>query len=293
MKPMRRALSLLLSIPLLLLAVGCQQGDGNGPFKVRDVTYHTIVSLSPSTSEILGQPFGVTLAGRSAADNFPENVMANVPVVGGVKPDYEKLSEIHPDLIVYDRSLYNEEDEAKMKKVGSAIYAIDAHTLADFRMQLFELASLIGQETRAQDYIRRIKEELSNAKATPPSPAPKVAVIIPGTSGQNMIAGTESFTADVVKSVGGTPVGPSGTKFMSMNPEGLISLDPDKIIVSGKATDHAGFDAFIKDPRFKVLKAVKNGNVTVIDSDVLLREGSRVDLLIKAVYRAISAKKAS
>lgn len=290
---MRRAFPLLFSLPLLFLALGCQQGDGNGPLKIRKVTYRSIVSLSPSTSEILGQPFGVTLAGRSAADNYPENVMLNVPVVGGVKPDCERLTQMHPDLIVYDRSLYNEEDERKLKQTGASVYAMDAHTLADFRMQLFELASLIGQETRAQDYMGRIKEELNNAKATPPSPTPKVAVLIPGTSGSNMIAGTESFDADVVRSVGGEPVGPKGTKFVNVNPEALIALDPDKIIVSGKATDHAGFDAFIKDPRFQVLKAVKSGNVTVIDSDVLLREGSRVDLLVKAIYRAITAKKAS
>lgn len=290
MKPMRRALSLLLSIPLVLLSVGCQQGDGNAPLKVRKVVYRKIVSLSPSTTEILAQPLGVTLAGRSAADNFPTNSLNNVPVVGGVKPDYEKLASIQPDLIVYDGSLYNEDDQKKLKSVGASVYVFDVKSMADFRAQIFELGSLVGQESHASDYLQRVKIELNNAKAKPPTPTPKVAIVLPGSSGSNMIVGTQSFLADIVRTIGGNPVGPDGARFTEMNPEALVSLDPDRIVVSGTAADHSGYDAFIKDPRFKTLKAVKNNAITIIDSDVLLRTGSRVDSLIKALYRAVSAK---
>jgi len=289
MKPMRRALSLLLSIPLALLSLGCQQGDGNAPLKVRKVVYRKIVSLSPSTTELMAQPFGINLAGRSAADNFPANSLTRVPVVGGVKPDYEKLASIQPDLIVYDGSLYNEEDQKKLKATGAAVYVFDAKSMAEFKDQIFELGSLVGQESHASDYLQRVKIELNNAKAKPPTPTPKVAVILPGPSGSNMIVGTQSFLADIIRTIGGNPVGPDGARFTTMNPEALVALDPDRIVVSGTTADHAGYDAFVKDPRFKTLKAVKNNAITVIDSDVLLRTGSRVDSLVKALYRAVSA----
>jgi len=293
MKPMRRALSLLLSIPLLLLSVGCQPGDGNAPLKVRKVTYRKIVSLSPSTSEIISQPFGLTLTGRSAADNFPENVVGKVPIMGGVKPDYEKLAEAQPDLIVYDGALYNDQDKAKMKALGAAVFIFDAHSVDDFRTQLYDLASLVGQETHAADYLQRIKIEINNAKAKPPTPTPKVAVIMPGTSGSNMIVGTDSFLSDLIRQIGAEPVGPAGPRFVPVNPEALVALNPDKIVVNGTAINHSGYDAFMKDPRFKTLKAVQNNAVTVIDSDVLLRTGARVDSLVKALYRAVSVNGAN
>lgn len=289
MKPMRRALSLLL-LPLVLLAAGCRQDSGEIPLKVRKETYRKVASLSPSTSEILSMPFGVTLVGRGEYDNYPQNVLTSVPVVAGVKPDYEMLGKIAPDLVVYDAALFNAQDQEKLKALGLRSFKIDANTVQDFRTQVFELASLLGQESRASDYVDKLDIELNNAKGTPITPTPKVAILMPSTSGNTMIAGTDSFIADVVRQDGGEPVGPKGSEFVPVNPEALISFNPDKIIVNGTKDDHAGYDAFMKDPRYQVLRAVKGNEVTVLDSDIMLRRGARVDQLIKGVYRAISSK---
>jgi iron complex transport system substrate-binding protein len=290
MKPMRRALSLLLLLPFVLLSAGCKQEEGNAPLKVRKEAYTKVVSLSPGTSEIIASPFGMQLAGRSQADNYPNGVLDRVPVMASIKPDYESLSKLAPDLIVYDGSLYNAQDQEKLKALGFRTFKLDANTLEDFRNQLFALASLVGHETSCSDYLDRITIEVNNAKAKPPTPKPTVAVMMPGTTGSNMISGTDSFLSDVVRQCGGEPVGPKGTEFVPVNPEALISLNPDEIIVNGSTLEHSGYDAFMKDPRFQVLKAVKGGHVTVIDSDVLLRRGSRVDNLVKGVFRAITGK---
>jgi iron complex transport system substrate-binding protein len=104
-----------------------------------------------------------------------------------------------------------------------------------------------------------------------------------------MIAGTGSFVADIVRKVGGEPVGPSGTLFVKANPETLVTLNPDVIIVNGSKGDVAGAVALSKDPRLQSVKAIKNGRIRAIESDVLLRRGGRVDLLISGIMRALAA----
>lgn len=286
---MRRALSLLLLLTASLgFVTGCKEEDGNAPVKQPKTFYHTIVSLSPGTTEVLAGSFGVALAGRTASDNWPIVTVDRIPVVASVKPDYEKLAETKPDLLVYDASLYNDQDQKKFESLGAAQFKIDANTWQDYRKQLFEMASLLGQETRASDYVDRVTVELRNAQAKTPAVSPKVAVMMADPSGHHMIAGTGSFVADIVKQIGGTPVGPSGTTFVPASPETIVSENPEVIFVNGTQENVKGAEALLKDPRFQSVNAIKNKRVRVINSDVLLRRGARVDMLVKAMYPTIA-----
>jgi iron complex transport system substrate-binding protein len=67
-----------------------------------------------------------------------------------------------------------------------------------------------------------------------------------------------------------------------------VSFNPDVILVPGTKFDVSGADKVLKDPRFATVSAVKQKRVIVLDADILLREGQRVDQLIKAVHRAIA-----
>ena len=103
-----------------------------------------------------------------------------------------------------------------------------------------------------------------------------------------MIAGTKTFTADVFKEVGGTPVGPDVDHFVPVNPEVLASLNPDVIIVpSTKGTAAHDVQSIYSDPRFKSTNAVKKNRVVTMDEDILLRRGSRVDHLVTGAYSAL------
>ncbi len=278
---MRRAprLSLLL---LIAIAVGCGPADVHVGGKPRQKYYKAIVSLSPSAMEILST-LNMTglkrVVGRTAYDNYPKQV-ESIPVVASVKPDYEKLAEVHPDLIIYDSALYNDADIQKIKQLGADTFPIDADTVDGYVKQVYGLASLVGGETMAADYIDRVNSEEAGAAAT--KTHPKVAIIMPGQGAESMIDGTDSFQADVVKVAGGTPVGPKGDKFVPVNAEELISENPDWIVQAGNS------GSFISDPRFKSLKAIASKQIVAIDPDVLLRRGGRVDTLIRVIHNAIS-----
>jgi len=281
------------SVLLLLLAAalslsGC--GSDKQILRTRPRDYHHIISLSPSTSELISQ-YGSSndLIGHTAADNYPAYAAGHGEIVVTTKPDYEKIAMLKPDLVLYDSALYSDQEIDQVKKAApqATIFAITADTVDDFVTQLYQLGSLLGGETKVSEYVDRIYGERATAGSSAPSPPPQVAVIMPGESAPDYIAGTKSFDADAVRSAGGVPVGPEANNFVMISPEALVALNPDVIIVPGNKKDLKAAEALVNNPRYKSIKALQNNRVRVIDQDVLLRRGSRVDTLIKGIAEAL------
>ncbi len=285
---MRRALPFLF-ILISVAMFGC--ADKQAKVERRPKIYRSVVSLSPSTTEIIATDADSnTLKGRTRSCNYPPNLMAVVPVVADVKPDYERIMAIKPDMIVYDKGLYTDQDIDKLKASGADIYGIDAVTVSDFIKQMYVLGGKLGWETRFNDYLERVYTEQKACLAEPVNPKPKVAVVLPGPGGDDYICGADSFIGDVIRIAGGQIVGPKGAKFEKLNAEAFVALNPDEIFVNGTPTDVSGHGLVMNDPRFKTITAVKTGHVSAILSDVLLRRGQRVDELMKQLHNLLRTR---
>ncbi|MEZ0324672.1 MAG: ABC transporter substrate-binding protein [Fimbriimonas sp.] len=250
----------------------------------------SVVSLSPSTTEI-AMVFvkSFQLRGRTAADDYPVSNVDTVEIVASVKPNYERLAAIKPELVLYDAALFSPDELDKVKKTtGAIMFGFKANSIDEFITELYEFGSLTASEAGVNEYANRIIREAGAAKAEPITPVPKVAVILPGEGGRDYIAGTDSFVASAVKAAGGEPVGPGGNKFMAVNAESLVSMNPDVIIAAGTKENMKGVVALLSNPRYKTLNAIKNQRVHAIDEDVLVRKGARVDQLIKALFQSLS-----
>lgn len=286
-----RGLCQLSAVAVVLLgAFGCGADSDTTGGMPRPKYTRSVVSLSPSTSEIMGAIGGYEyLKGRTQSCNYP-SVISSARVVADVKPDYDAIAEIHPDVIVLDQSLYNEQDMQKIRQAKSEPFIINANTLDGFEDQLLMFGRLIQKESDYSKYVDKIVQAVATAKAAAISPAPKVAVVMPDAGHSHMISGNASFLADVLKQCGLQPVGPSGEVFVPLNVEFLISQNPDVIVTSGDAAP------LLNDPRLAALNAVKKRQVISILSDVLLRRGSRVDKLVEGISKGVAsiyAKKAS
>lgn len=280
----------MLSFCLSLLLVGCSEAprtQGGVPY---DKNIHSIVSLSPSTTEIVANcvPL-IPLSGRTAACNFPVQILEKVPIVAQVKPNYEKIASIKPSLIVYDGSLYSTADIDKLKSLNIPLYEFKSQTIDAFIDELRKLGAQTVAETEISAYCDKILEERTSSQSEVTT-HPKVAVII-GSNGRYMIEGTKGFTADVVRAAGGEPVGPDSERFETLNPEVLISMNPDFVFLGtsdkGSETEIAGFR---NDPRLKTLKAIGANHVYGVKEDILVRRGARVDMLIDGINRGIKGK---
>ena len=288
---MRRLRSLLFALPLVI-AVGCQTTAVQIGGKNRPKRYNAVVSLSPSTTEIVASmAYTAHLVGRTAADNFPMSV-AKVTVVASVKPDYEMIATLKPDLVLYDADLYGPSDIEKIKALGAETWVMDAKTVDSYLDEVRRLASMLAAETNAASYVDKVYGARSTALAEAKDPQPKVAIIRPGQGTEHMIAGANSFYADVLKSVGATVVGPEAEKFVNVNPEWFISQNPDAIVIGVNKADppsaNEAVAALLKDARFKNVNAIAKKQIIAIDQDVLLRRGWRVDKLIEGLHQALA-----
>lgn len=287
--PMRKALPFLILLTAVALS-GCSSESGKVYARPRPKIYKSIISLSPSTTEmILSDADSSALHGRTSSCNWPEGMVKRVPIVADVKPDYERVQAVHPDLIVYDNALFSKEEIDKLKAATHAdTFEFSADTLDEYIMKCQDLGSKLANEMRFNDYLNRVIVEQGAASGGKFSTTPKVAIIMGGTNGSYMIAGTEGFLGNIVKVCNGDLVGPKGKNFVSLNPEELVTANPDVIIVPGTKTDLSSFDAVSKEPKFASVKAIKDKRVVPLDADVLLRKGQRVDMLIKSVHKVIA-----
>jgi iron complex transport system substrate-binding protein len=279
---LRRVLLCLTALSLLL--VGCGKPEVKGTSTSRPKIYLRIVSLSPSTTEVLfflRQNLPKSLIGRTKYDDEP-GMAASIPILGDVKPYYEKIQAAKPDLVVYDKGIYSDDDIAKIKGMGIKTYEYGPKTLEDYKRQLFEIAELIGGEDKASKMVDEAFAAAGNARASVTKPT-SVAVIMPGKGSEHMIAGAQTFVANMAKETGCKVVGPDVDKFVNLSPEVLLQQDPDCIITAGDATP------FVQDSRFANLKAMKNHRVFgIINQGLCLRAGHRVDKLLETIGKIVS-----
>lgn len=282
MNSMRTLYVLQAAAPIVLavLASACSGPQATKP-KMKETPYRKIVSLSPSTTEVLDAASTPFLMGRSMACNYPPNVSKiSVFTTIDAKPDYEKLQLAKPDLIVYDKALYSDDAIAKLKGLGFKTFEYNPHTVKEYEEQSAAIAAFSLQEIPHWQKLDELHATVNEFKDAP-EPRPTVAIIVPSKEG-NLIAATKSFQADLVRCVGGRLVGPDGDKFVPINPEELIKLNPKYVVTAG---DSAPFES---DPRFASLDAVKNHKITAFDQDVVERAGARVNLFAKNLRRAIT-----
>ncbi len=278
---MTRTLGWLFLLMSLVLS-GCQQVQQTGG-KPRTTQVKTIVSLSPGVTEIISQTaYEIQILGRTRACNFPTNV-PSIPVMADVKPNYEMIAAAKPDLIAYDAGLFNEKDIEGLKALKIPLFEYRANSLAEYSAACQAFSSIVGAEIRMSEFLDKIQDAQTYNMSKVPAKQPKVIVLMGDGKTEWMAAGLETFQADVVNKSGGVAVGPNSSKFEVVNVEALIGFAPDIILAPNNAA------AILKDARLKDVPAIKNKRVADINPDILLRAGSRVNILLQQLGEFIRA----
>lgn len=269
---------------LTLLGQGCgSNGEAVNPNILKNPPA-TWISLSPSTTELMSL-MNSKLIGRTASDNFPHACL-QVPVVASVKPNYELIAKLKPDAIILDASVYNGTDMAKLKELNVPILEVTGDTVDDYLKSLFTIASQMKSEMNVNEYAIQVRAARAAALGDAFTAPHNVALLMVSPNSNPMIAGTGSFYDDVIRSAGGTPVGPTGNQFTTIDPEALLKLNPDLIVVAAGGGD---YNILLKDPRFSGLAAVKDRHVVGVDPDLILRRGQRVQTAITMLHEAMGS----
>lgn len=242
--------------------------------------YNSVVSLAPGASEIAASN-AVQLVGRTESCDFPVTVKAAPVVMKGIHPDFEKIKQINPSLVMYDKDLTGKADLDKFAELKIDTFGFGATTVDEFVKEIYRFGAMIGKETFINDSLQNVFKAKDKAAADPINPKPKVAILMPVPNGNPMIAGTGSFYADLVRCAGGEPIGPNDSKFVNIGFEQLTQLNPDCIIVGASKGDYS---ALTNSPTLSQLRAVKTAKYFGIDEELLFRRGNRVATAIEKLH---------
>lgn len=231
-----------------------------------------IVSLSPATTEILFTlGAGSRLVGRTKYDLWPDSAKL-IPSVGdGLRPNVEAVLAVHPDLVVIYASQDNRPAATRLRAAGVNTLALRGDHISEFRRVVQLLGATIGDSARAKTLADSVYHTLDSVRAATQR-LPKPTVFWHVWDAPVITIGGGSFMNDLVDIAGGRNVyadikAPSGTVSL----EDVSRRDPD-VILAGPDGKHQ----IESDPRWRIVRAVREGRIFVVDTGVVARPSVRL-----------------
>jgi iron complex transport system substrate-binding protein len=275
----------------LLFLILCLSGPlspvaaGQGPAPER------IVSLAPSITESLfAIGAGDRVAGVTDHDVFPEEVRA-IPSVGGYyDPSLERILALSPQLVIGIATFHGKLLE-RLEALGVDALPLTIHRGLDgVRESILSLGSRLNRENEAREVLEGIEKELKAVREdvvrTFPDGPPTLLVVVwhdPLT-----VAGGVNYIDDIMKTIG-IPNAASDIRytFPQMDPEGIVSRDPDIILVPGTERGMSlSPELLMETLKGFPISAVRSGRVASVPADLLFHPGPRVAEAAKSLLEA-------
>jgi iron complex transport system substrate-binding protein len=231
-----------------------------------------IVSLYPATTELLyAIGAGGRLVGRTTWDLLPPEVLA-VPDLGpGLRPNVEAVLATRPDLVVLYASEDNRDAARRLRAAGVPTVSYRLDRIADFARVTKALGRLTGDTAAARLTVDTVGRTLAQTLARTVSlPHPRAFWFL--WESPLLAVGGGSFLNELLKVAGATNVydslpGPSPAVAF----EDLLRRDPDVILASA-----ARRAKMLADPRWRSLRAVREGRILVFDTTIVNGPSARV-----------------
>mgnify|MGYP006275211967 CR=1 FL=1 len=129
----------------------------------------SIISLVPSLTELLFDlGLGDKLAGRTRFCIHPEELVEDVPIVGGTKnPRVDTILDIRPDLVIANHEENRKEDvEALAESLD--VMVTDISSIEDALIAIYDIGKRCGTADKAGELIADIRTELDQVPDEPP-----------------------------------------------------------------------------------------------------------------------------
>ena len=288
----RRAVRLAAVLVAAWLVAGCERrAPAGGTTAVDDfgdtisvgASPQRIVSLNPTTTELLyAIGAGDRLVGRTSYDFLPVEVRA-VPDLGpGLRPNVEAVLAARPDLVILYGSQDNRDAARRLRaaRVPTVSYKVDR--IADFARVTEALGRIVGDTVAARRTIDSVGQTLATTFArTAALPHPRVFWFL--WESPLMAVGGGSFLNEMLKVAGARNVYDSlSAPSPTVSFEDLLTRDPDVILASPSARAK-----MLADPKWRTLRAVREGRVLVFDTTIVNGPSARVGMSALSLARLL------
>lgn len=246
-----------------------------------------IVSISPSTTEAaFAIGAGPLVVGRSRYCDYPPEV-TKLPQVGGfVDPNLEAILALSPSLVVGARGPAGNALVNQLSARGIATFFPPTETFADIDAMLTGLGERTAHPNEAKASLDTLHAHLGATQARVDKlPHPRVLLVF-GLAPIS-VAGPGSFADEMLRRAGGVNVVADGGAYPTIGTERVLALDPDVIVNAAMMEEHAAERLNASAPGWSTVRAVKEGHVSVITDEAVLRPGPRIDAGLDTMAKAI------
>jgi ABC-type Fe3+-hydroxamate transport system substrate-binding protein len=232
-----------------------------------DSSAHRIVSLNPTTTEILfAIGANARMVGRSKWDSWPDSAKY-VPAVGdALRPNVEAVLAAKPDLVLLYASNDNRTAARQLRAAGIKTVSFKIDQIAGFEKGTLLLGQLTGEEARAKTVVDSVQATLERVRQAT-ARVPKVSVFYHTWEKPIITIGRGSFLNELVEIAGGRNVyGDLDAVAPVVTMEDVVARNPDVILV-GPPVDKRMFASTI----WQAVPAVKRHRVFAYDTMVVGR----------------------
>lgn len=296
---MRTLVALVVILGLLAgAAIGCQEQFQPGTFTddtdrqvAIDEMPERIVSFGPSITEILfALGLGDRVVGVSDYCNYPEEAQEKPSVGNAYSPSIERLVELEPDLVLTVR---HEQLNSELEALGITYLILSPADIDGIFENIELVGAVTGTGDEAEALIDDMQDTMDNILAiVEGAPTVSVFYIIDASLDLTMpwTAGPGSFIDALITMAGGENVAHEAQGEWAMfSIEEVVSAEPDFIIIQ---TMIAGvptvtIETLEAHPIWGNMNAVIEGNVFIIDGDLVSRPGPRIVQGLEELARII------
>jgi iron complex transport system substrate-binding protein len=237
-----------------------------------------IVTFAPSNTEIVfGLGLGDRLVGVSGDyDNYPPEAKGIAHIGGagefGVDPNIEKVVALRPDLLLAISG--GDQWKQRLRDLGIAVFTINATDFDDLLHDIGTIGRITGAGDQAAQLVQSMRAKAGDVTSAV-SAEPRTSCFFEAYYPPLTTVGPNTFLYDLLVRAGCDPVSKAAkSDYPQWSVDQLVRQSPQVYLVSSESG--VSVKSVGQRPGFGSLKAVKDGRVSLVNSDLITRPGPRV-----------------
>jgi iron complex transport system substrate-binding protein len=251
-----------------------------------------VVSMAPAITEIvfaLGK--GDRLVGVTKFCDYPPLAQKIAKVGGFLDVNMEILLALAPKIVIAYPEQYS---QVKFLEARAQVLVVKHQCLADLWNSIFAIGRALQADVRAKAMVAAIQKKLAAITNRVGKRKKASTLIIAGRNADELknmyIIGNNDFLNDLLEIAGGVNAYRGAVNYPNISMETVILLNPDFIFeISAHYERIAAEKVFRLWRPFKMLLAVRKGQIKIIEQSFWLRPGPRVGLIAEELARFFSA----
>ena len=236
-----------------------------------------VVSLAPNITEVLfSLGLDEEIVGVSIHCNFPEKAKTKIRVGSYISLDYEKIISVKPDLVIATGVGNTRDMVDRLEQLGLSTYVIYPKNFEDILRSIIHIGQVVNREKEARSIVEGMKKRRQRViELTKDLPPPKVFVQIG--DAPMVTVGKGSFADDLIRIAGGENIAEDEKEvYPRFGMEEILKRAPEVIVISSMNPEGDYQKVLREWNRWKMIPAVKNGRVHIMNSDLIDRPSPRI-----------------